>query len=117
MRAIRFLFPFIVTPLLLLLFAACSNNDSSEATIKNTYNGNFNTYYEMSDNTWRCGDNTYMYKIELTGRMPSAVKDSRFVYLSNIENISFEQAYKAAGISSNSNDYFDAKDAILVEIE
>jgi len=36
--------------------------------------------------------------------------------LSNIRNISFAQAYKAAGVSSNSEDYFSPEEAVLVEI-
>ena len=38
-----------------------------------------------------------------------------FVYLSNVENISFEQAWRASGLSSLLNDYFEAEDAVLVE--
>lgn len=49
--------------------------------------------------------------------MPAAEKDSTFVYLSNIENISFEQAWKAAGLSSSLSDYFDVVVAVLVEME
>ena len=37
------------------------------------------------------------------------------IVLSNIKDITFEQAWKAAGLSSNTNDYFDAKDAVLVD--
>jgi len=36
--------------------------------------------------------------------------------VSNIKEISFEQAYKAAGISSNSEDYFSPEEAVLVEM-
>ncbi|MCI5620592.1 MAG: M56 family metallopeptidase [Lachnospiraceae bacterium] len=75
-------------------------------------------YYEMSDGTWKTDEYTYQYRLEITGRMGGgAVKDSTFVYLSNIENISFDQAWKAAGFSSNMNDYFDEKDAKLVAIK
>ena len=49
--------------------------------------------------------------------MPNAVADTTFIYLSNIEDITFEQAWKAAGISSNMADYFSADDAVLVEIK
>jgi len=47
--------------------------------------------------------------------MPNAAVDSTFVYLSNLESISFEQAWKAAGLSSNTADYFAVEDAILVD--
>lgn len=40
-----------------------------------------------------------------------------FVFLSNIENITFEQAWKASGFSSNTNDYFKAEDAKFVALK
>lgn len=47
--------------------------------------------------------------------MPNAKTNSTFTYLSNIENIPFERAWKAVGFSSNMNDYFDIEDAVLVD--
>lgn len=69
----------------------------------------------MSDGTWEANGNSYKYRLEINGRMPKATSDSTFVYLSNLENISFDRAWKAAGFSSNTKDYFDAKDALFVE--
>ena len=46
--------------------------------------------------------------------MNNAVKDSTFIFLSNIEDITFDQAWKAAGFSSNMDDYFDVEDAKFV---
>ena len=74
-------------------------------------------YYEMSDGTWQTDGHSYKYRLEITGRINNAVKDSTFVYLSNIEEISFEQAWKSAGLSSNSDDYFDPEEAVLVEMK
>ena len=74
-------------------------------------------YYEMSDGTWRTDDHTYQYRLEITGRMNNAIKDSTFVYLSNTEDITFEQAWKASGLSSNMKDYFKAEDARLVAMK
>ena len=87
-----------------------------EPSIAETIDGNFNTYYRMSDGRWKCGDTFYRYRLEINGRMPNASKDSTFVYLSNLKEISFEQAWKAAGLSSNSADYFPLQDAVLVEM-
>lgn len=75
------------------------------------------TYYELNDGTWMCDDVVYQYRLEISGRMPNAAKDSTFVYLSNIEEIPFEQAYMAAGISSSTEDYFSPEDAVLVEMK
>lgn len=114
--------------LVLLSLFGCSQNEPS---IVKTYHAVSDTevvyenneftvlvkHYEMSDGTWKTDEHTYQYRLEITGRMNNAAKDSTFVFLSNIEDISFEQAWKAAGFSSNMNDYFDEKDAKFVAIK
>ena len=79
--------------------------------------GNLKTYYQMSDDTWQCDGYIYKYRLEISGRMPNAAVDSTFVYLSNIKDISFDKAWMAAGLSSNSEDYFDVREAVLVEMK
>lgn len=73
-------------------------------------------YYEMSDGTWQSGGHTYQYRLEITGRLNSAARDSTYVILSNRDDITFEQAWKASGLSSLMNDYFEAEDAVIVGI-
>jgi len=73
-------------------------------------------YYEMSDGTWKTDDHTYQYRLEITGRMGGTAKDTTFVFLSNIEDITFEQAWKASGLSSDMNDYFEPEDAKFVAL-
>lgn len=82
-----------------------------------TIEGNLKTYCELRDGSWECDGHRYKYKLEISGRMPNATVDSTFVYLSNQESISFEQAYLAAGISSDVNDYFAVEDAVLVDLK
>ena len=106
----KVLIPFLAV-LICLLMSSCS-----KPVIKDTIEGNFNTYYQMTDGTWSCDGYTYQYRLEIKGRLNNAVRDSVYVYLSNISEISFEQAWKASGLSSNSNDYFQKKDAVLVEM-
>ena len=89
---------------------------AKQAVVLDTIEGGIKTYDKMSDGTWKCDGHTYRYRLEISGSMPNAVKDSTFVYLSNIRNISFEQAYKASGVSSNSEDYLSPEKAVLVEI-
>ena len=73
--------------------------DLSEQYIKDDKLVTMVRYYEMTDGTWKTDDHTYKYRLEITGRMGGgAVKDSTFVYLSNIEEISFDQAWKASGL-------------------
>jgi hypothetical protein len=49
--------------------------------------------------------------------MPNAAASTTFVYLSNIESITYEQAWKASGLSSNTEDYFSVEEAVLVEMK
>ena len=102
----------LVCVLLMLFTAGCSK----AATVKKTYDSGYKTYYEMSDGTWMCDGYVYKYRLEISGRMPSAAKDSTFVYLSNIKEIPFERACMAAGLSSNTNDYFSLEEAVPVEM-
>ncbi len=98
--------------LLVTAIAGCSENDG----IKNTIEGNMKTYYEMSDGTWVCNDISYEHRLEITGRMNNAARDTTFVYLSNLENITFEQALMGSLLSSNLNARFSVEDAVLVEM-
>ena len=102
----------VFSVLLIVCLAGCSQ----EASVKKTVQGNYRTYCEMSDGTWTCEGYTYQYRLEISGRMPNAVKDSTFVYLSNLEEIPFERAYMAAGLSSNTEEYFSPEEAVLVEM-
>ncbi len=96
---------------LLLALLGCAKEDG----IKNTIAGNLKTYYEMTDGTWRCGDISYAHRLELRGRLSQAECDTVYVYLSNVP-ISFDQAWKASGLSSSKADYFSESEAVLVEI-
>ena len=80
-----------------------------------TIDGNLRTYYQNTDGTWQADGRHYQYRLEICGRMPNAAVDSTFVYLSNLKTITFDQAWKAAGLSSNTDDYFALEEAVLVE--
>ena len=71
-------------------------------------------YYELSDGTWKTDEYDYKYKLAISGRLGSAVTDITYIILSNNEDITFEQAWKASGLSSNLEDYFNSEDAIIV---
>ena len=76
----------------------------------------FMQYYKLPDGMWECNGIKYRYRLEISGRMPNAKCDSTFVYLSNLEDISFDRAWKAAGLSSNLDDYFLKEEAVLVDL-
>lgn len=88
----------------------------NECSVKNTIEGNMKTYYEMSDGTWQCNNVSYQYRLVITGRLNNSACDTSYVYLSNIETITFDQAWRASGLSSNTGDYFPIEDAVLVEL-
>ena len=116
-----------------LLFAAsgCSKNTETaivdtfietpsedvEGRMKDAEEVVLKTYCEMSDGTWKADDHTYRYKLVITGRLRNAARDTTYTILSNIEDISFEQAWKASGLSSDLNDYFETEDAVFVAIK
>lgn len=83
--------------------------------IVDTFRTGLCTYYELSDGTWRTDGRNYKYRLVITGRLHNAATDSIFIYLSNLEHISFDRAWKAAGLSSNMDDYFKPEEAVLVE--
>lgn len=90
-------------------------NDEAIATNPTVREGKLKDYKENPDGTFEADGITYKYKLGISGNLPNASKSTYYVYLSNLEEITFEEAYKASGIGSNTNDYFDAKDAVLVE--
>ena len=104
-----------VTLILAAFIFACAPKEK-EPAINETIFTDFRTYYKMSDGTWATDTHSYKYRLEISGRMNNAAKDSTFVYLSNIETITFDRAWKAAGLSSNMEDYFSAEEAVLVEL-
>ncbi len=106
----------LLMTLALFLLAGCSH-ETPPAEIVETITTEWTTYCEMSDGTWQKDGMNYKYRLEISGRMPNAAKDSTFVYLSNLETITFEQAWRAAGLSSNLNDYFSVEEAVLVSLE
>ena len=62
-------------------------------------------------------DCVYQYKLVVTGRLHNAVNDITYTILSNREEITFDQAWKASGLSSNMADYFDVEDLTFVGIQ
>lgn len=107
----------ILIALIILILSVSLFACKGEPSVKKTVEGGMKTYYELSDGTYKCGDYIYKNRLEISGRMPNAAKDSTFVYLTNLEEITFEKAYLAAGVSSDMNDYFAPEEAVLVEME
>ena len=71
-------------------------------------------HYENLDGEWVSEGYTYKYRLEITGRMNQAAKNTTFIVLSNTEDITFDQTWKASGLSSNMADYFDPSVSVIV---
>lgn len=76
--------------------------------------GQYRTYYRLRDGSWKTEGRIYQYRHHISGTMPDGT-DATFVYLSNLETISFEQAYQASGFGDDPNGFFPPEDAILVD--
>jgi len=72
------------------------------------------THYQMEDGTWVADGYSYLFRLEVTGRMRASEKSCTYIILSNRKDITFDEAWKASGISSNLNDYFALGDAVIV---
>ena len=122
-------FMWILTLLCIFLLVGCSKSKSKtdivntfeetpagliEDYIENSKMVTHTKYYEMGDGTWKTDEFTYKYRLEITGRLNSAEKDTTYVILSNTDDITFEQAWKASGLSSNESDYFEEDEAKIV---
>ena len=114
----------ILVSILILGLVGCSQSEETSVVnvfkktasnhIKDSKEVISKTYYEMSDGTFKTDEYTYKHKLIITGRMDNATCDSTYTILSNTDNISFEQAWKASGLSSNMDDYFQPENAVFV---
>lgn len=75
------------------------------------------TYYEMSDGSWKTNEYTYQHKLDISGKLNNSEKNTIYTVLSNKEDITFEEVWKASGLSSNTADYFKPEDAVIVAIQ
>ena len=71
-------------------------------------------HYKNLDGEWVSEGYTYKYRLEITGRMNHAAKNTTFIVLSNTADITFDQTWKASGLSSNMADYFDPAVSVIV---
>ena len=71
-------------------------------------------HYKSNDGTWVCENYVYKYRLEISGRLNNAEKNTTYIVLSNSKDITFEQTWKASGLSSLMSDYFNPKDAVIV---
>ena len=56
---------------------------------------------EYVDGTWIFKGKSYRYRLEVTGRMNNAVKDTTYVIVTNDKDITFEELFPLSGLSSD----------------
>ena len=113
----RFVYILMITILGMGLLTGCSIDIATDDLVAPTTTAKVqaDTEIQTSDGMFECEGHTYKYRLEISGAMPNSDAETTLVYLSNIEPITFEQAWKASGLSSNTDDYFDVEDAVFVE--
>lgn len=119
----KYLSVFFAFLLLLSLYACAPKEEKAPGTLSPTVVRTFEaddeegvwvTYYEMSDGTWKTDTHTYKYCLELSGEVPGTDSVRAFTVLSNREDLTFDDALWATGISSDSSDYFAPEEARIV---
>ncbi len=99
-----------------VLFVGCGKNETTKTYEQSEKDGVVKTYYEMDDGTWKCDDVTYQHRLELSGKMPNAAKDSRFVVLTDQEGLTFEEVSKSL-YSSSMKDVRVMEGSVIVEMK
>lgn len=73
-------------------------------------------YTQSSDGYWSENNQKYKYKVELTGTLPNAKRESTYIVLTNNEHLTFEDVSKCF-YSSNSDDFLDPSETVIVEVQ
>lgn len=97
-----------------MYFGSLNVYDGFLPVIVEAYNQTTNSYYKMSDGTWRTESNRYKYRLELSGKLQDADSERYFVVLSNREDITFEETVEAKEASTPLADAFPAEEALIV---
>ena len=97
-------------------FVGCGKNEIAKTYEQSEEEGVAKTYYEMDDGTWKCEDVTYQYRLELSGKMPNAVRESHYVVLTDQEELTFVDVSKSL-YSSNLEDSRVMEGSVIVEMK
>ena len=71
-------------------------------------------YYELKDGTFFAQSQNYKEMFRVSGKLNNSELETGYIILSNIGAISFDKAWKASGLSSNSDDYYNENDVLFV---
>lgn len=93
---------------------AATPPDQTEQMIENEEYVIMTPYVETILGGFMVANNTYIHRLEITGRLGGAAKNTTYLVLANRKDITFDEAWRASGLSSDTADYFDPKDAVIV---
>lgn len=99
-----------------VLLMGCGKTDIVKTYEKTENNKIMRIYYEMNDGTWKCDDIIYKYRLELSGRTPTADSDGCYVVLTDNENLTFEDVAKSL-FSSSFEDSKIMEKSVIVEMK
>ncbi len=88
------------TVLAFLILMSVMMTGCGKSGVVNTYeesekDGIMVTYYEMEDGTWKCREEFYDYRLELTGRMPNAERDGYYAVLTDNPDLTYDEVAKS----------------------
>ena len=106
----------IIMILCLMFLVGCKKSDIAKTYNESEQNGILSTYYELNDGTWKCDNKIYKYRLELTGRMSNAIRDTYFAVLTDNDKFTFEVVAKSI-CSSSTEDLQMMKDSAIVEMK
>lgn len=110
------LLPVFILSCVFCLIGCANTKDTAPANTPLSATVSAKAYQSADDGTFICDGISYAYRLEITGKLNNSENDVTFVYLSNFPEITFDKAWKASGLSSDTNDYFSKEDAVLIEI-
>lgn len=93
---------------------AATPPDQTKQLIENEEYVIMTPYVETTLGGFMVANNTYLHCLEITGHLSGAAKNTTYLVLANRKDITFDEAWRASGLSSDTADYFDPKDAVIV---
>lgn len=110
-----------LTAILLCSFLCACNSRIDGGTEKGSYtveannSGVVRTYsYNATTRHYTCEGVKYAYRLTLTDRLPDAEDKTTYVVLSNVKDITFEQAHEQY-LSSDAEELIKSMNAVVVE--
>lgn len=106
----------LVVGIFTVLLMGCGKTDIVKTYEKTDNNEIMRTYYQMNDGTWKCDDIIYKYRLELSGRTPTADSDGCYVVLTDNKSLTFEDVAKSL-FSSSFEDSKIMENSVIVEMK